>query len=406
MRTIRAQCRQLQKQHGLRLAIIDYLQLLARTQRGQSREAAVADVSRADKLLAMELNVPVIAVAQLNRGPELRTDKRPLADLRESGTLEQDSDVVILIHREDAYERETPRAGEADFIVTKHRNGPVATITVAFQAHYARFIDFARDTAAAKTAAAAAAAAARKRAEQEQQQTAAVACAERWHRRPCPRNCPKAARRSGRRHVCVPPGARGLCSPGCTGHAAQCPQRTGGGLMFREIKERRRKTVALPRELVTVLRAHRVAQARERLAAANVWEDHDLVWCQENGRPLDSRADWQDWSDILAEAGMEHAGTHVMRHSAATIAIHQGVPLPVGQEMLGHSDIRVTRGYVDVSSPLAHDGAARIGQALFGTTVPKIVPKGSTQMTRLHSIAAGQTMSRLSESNRRPIHYE
>src|SRR5690242_3638882 len=131
MRTIRAQCRQLQKQHGLRLAIIDYLQLLARTQRGQSREAAVAAVSRAVKLLAMELNVPVIAVAQLNRGPELRTDKRPLlADLRESGTLEQDSDVVILIHREDAYERETPRAGEADFIVAKHRNGPVATITV------------------------------------------------------------------------------------------------------------------------------------------------------------------------------------------------------------------------------------------------------------------------------------
>ncbi|HEY2689177.1 MAG TPA: site-specific integrase, partial [Streptosporangiaceae bacterium] len=207
----------------------------------------------------------------------------------------------------------------------------------------------------------------------------AAACAKGWHRRACPRNCPKAARRSGRRHVCVPPGARGLCPPACRGHAAQCPQRTGGGLAFREIKERRRKTVALPRELVTVLRAHRATQARERLAAANVWEDHDLVWCQENGRPLDSRADWQDWSDILAEAGIEHAGTHAMRHSAATIAIHQGVPLPVVQEMLGHSDIRVTRGYVDVSSPLAHDGAARIGQALFRPTVPKIVPKESAQ---------------------------
>jgi integrase len=204
-------------------------------------------------------------------------------------------------------------------------------------------------------------------------------CAAGWHRRPCPRNCPKAARRSGRRHVCIRAGAPRLCEPGCTGHAAQCPQRRGGGLVFREIKERRRKTVALPPELIAVLRAQRRAQARERMAAANVWEDHDLVWCQENGRPVDPRADWQQWSDILAGAGIEHAGTHAMRHSAATIAIDQGVALPVVQEMLGHSDIRVTRDYVDVSSPLAHDAAARVGRALFGATVPKIVPKGSPQ---------------------------
>jgi integrase len=155
-------------------------------------------------------------------------------------------------------------------------------------------------------------------------------CTAAWHRRPCPKKCAKAARRSGRRHVCVPPDAPRLCKPGCTGHAAQCPQRRGGGLVFREIRERRRKTVALPRELV----------------AANVWDDHELVWCQENGRPIDSRAGWQEWSDILAEAGIGHAGTHAMRHSAATIAIDQGVALPVVQEMLGHSDIRVTRGYV------------------------------------------------------------
>jgi integrase len=115
------------------------------------------------------------------------------------------------------------------------------------------------------------------------------------HRRPCPRNCPKAARKSGRRHACVLPDAPRLCPPGCAGHAIMCPQRHGGGLVFREIKERRRKTVPLPPELVAVLRSHRAAQARERLAAANVWEDHDLVWCQENGRPADSRADWQEW---------------------------------------------------------------------------------------------------------------
>jgi hypothetical protein len=147
--------------------------------------------------------------------------------------------------------------------------------------------------------------------------------------RPCPKKCPKAARTSGRRHVCAPPNAPRLCKPGCTGHAAQCPQRTGGGLVFREIKERRRKTVAPPPELIAALRAHCVTQARERLAAANVWEDHELVWCQENGRPIDSRADWQEWSEILEAAGIGHAGTHAMRHSAATIAIDQGVALPV-----------------------------------------------------------------------------
>jgi integrase len=196
-------------------------------------------------------------------------------------------------------------------------------------------------------------------------------CAAAWHRRPCPRKCPKAARTSGRPHVCVPPDAPRLCKPGCTGHAAQCPQRKSGGLVFREIKERRRKTVALPPELVRALRAHKAKQAGERLAAANVWEDHDLVWCQENGRPIDSRADWQEWADILAEAGIPHVGVHAMRHSAATIAIDQGVALPVVQEMLGHSDIRVTRDYVDVSSPLAQDAAARVGKALFGPTATK-----------------------------------
>lgn len=97
-------------------------------------------------------------------------------------------------------------------------------------------------------------------------------------------------------------------------------------------------------------------------------EDHDLVWCQENGRPIDSRADWQEWADILAEADIPHAGVHAMRHSAATIAIHEGVALAVVQELLGHSDIRVTRDYVDVSSPLARDGAERVGRALFGAT--------------------------------------
>ncbi len=145
MMEIRAKCRRLKQRHDLRLVIIDYLQLMSSPKRVENRQQEVSDMSRQLKLLAKELDVPVVAVAQLNRGPEQRTDKRPLlADLRESGSIEQDSDVVILLHREDAYERESPRAGEADLIVAKHRNGPTATVTVAFQGHYSRFSDMAR----------------------------------------------------------------------------------------------------------------------------------------------------------------------------------------------------------------------------------------------------------------------
>ena len=111
----------------------------------KSRQQEVSEFSRQLKLLAKELEVPVVAISQLNRGAEQRTDKRPqMADLRESGSIEQDADMVILLHREDAYERESPRQGEADFIVAKHRNGPTATITVAFQGHYSRFVDMAQ----------------------------------------------------------------------------------------------------------------------------------------------------------------------------------------------------------------------------------------------------------------------
>ncbi|MEO5834708.1 MAG: DnaB-like helicase C-terminal domain-containing protein, partial [Nakamurella sp.] len=88
--------------------------------------------------------VPVIAISQLNRGPEQRTDKRPmLSDLRESGSLEQDADMVILVHRPDVFESDDPRAGEADLIVAKHRNGPTMTVAVAHQLHYSRFTDLA-----------------------------------------------------------------------------------------------------------------------------------------------------------------------------------------------------------------------------------------------------------------------
>lgn len=144
--TIRTKARRLKQRGKLDLGVIDYLQLLqyGGGRRTESRQQEVSDISRQLKLMAKELKVPVIALPQLNRGPEQRTDKRPqVSDLRESGSLEQDADVVILLHREDRYDKESARAGEADLIVGKHRNGPTAIITTAFQGHYSRFVDMA-----------------------------------------------------------------------------------------------------------------------------------------------------------------------------------------------------------------------------------------------------------------------
>src|SRR5690606_32318829 len=129
---------------GVKLIAVDYVQQLHIDRRTDSRQHEIAEISRRLKHLARELQVPMVVVSQLNRGPEMRTDKRPvLSDLRDSGGLEQDADVVILVHREDYYDRESPRAGEADLIVAKHRNGPTDTVTVAAQLHLCRFVDMA-----------------------------------------------------------------------------------------------------------------------------------------------------------------------------------------------------------------------------------------------------------------------
>ena len=141
---IRAKCRRLAQRVGLKMVIIDYLQLMTSGKRVESRQQEVSEFSRALKLLAKELQVPVIALSQLNRGPEQRTDKKPaISDLRESGSIEQDADMVILLHRDSIYDPES-RPGEADLIVAKHRNGPTKTINVAFQGHFSRFADMAQ----------------------------------------------------------------------------------------------------------------------------------------------------------------------------------------------------------------------------------------------------------------------
>jgi replicative DNA helicase len=142
MMEIRAKARRLKQRHDLKLIVIDYIQLMTSGKKVESRQVEVSEFSRQLKLLAKELDVPVVALSQLNRGPEQRNDKRPmLSDLRESGSLEQDADLVLLLNRPDLYDNESERAGEADFDLAKHRNGPTKMITVAFQGHYSRFTD-------------------------------------------------------------------------------------------------------------------------------------------------------------------------------------------------------------------------------------------------------------------------
>ena len=137
---IRAKCRRLAQQVDLKMVVIDYIQLMSSGKKVESRQQEVSEFSRALKLLAKELNIPVVALSQLNRQAEQSKDKRPeLSHRRESGSLEQDADVVVLLHREGIFERDHPKAGEADLILAKQRNGPTGTVTVAFQGQYSRF---------------------------------------------------------------------------------------------------------------------------------------------------------------------------------------------------------------------------------------------------------------------------
>jgi replicative DNA helicase len=140
---IRARLREMARTAPARLLVVDYLGLLSGP-KAANREGEVSALSRGLKLIAREFEIPVLAAAQLNRMPEHRGDKRPvLSDLRDSGAQEQDADVVILLHREDIYDRESPRAGEIDLDVAKNRQGPQTTVTAAFQGHYARCVDMA-----------------------------------------------------------------------------------------------------------------------------------------------------------------------------------------------------------------------------------------------------------------------
>lgn len=142
---IRSKCRRLKQKHGLDLVIVDYLQLMQSHRRVENRVQEVSEISRGMKILAKELEVPVLALSQLSRKPEDRTDRRPqLADLRESGSIEQDADIVLFIYRDDVYHADSDAKGEAELIVAKHRNGPLATVRLSFIGHHSRFANMAR----------------------------------------------------------------------------------------------------------------------------------------------------------------------------------------------------------------------------------------------------------------------
>ena len=138
---MRAKCRRLKAQYGdLALVVVDYLQLMSTPKKAENRQVEVSELSRGLKVLARDLDVPVLALSQLNRSLEYRADKRPmLADLRESGALEQDSDIVAFIYRDDTYHPDSPDKGVAEVIVAKHRNGPTAKIRLAFLEHLTKF---------------------------------------------------------------------------------------------------------------------------------------------------------------------------------------------------------------------------------------------------------------------------
>jgi replicative DNA helicase len=151
MMEIRAKARRLKQRHDLKLIVIDYIQLMTSGKRVESRQVEVSEFSRQIKLLAKELNVPVVALSQLNRANEARSDKKPLlSDLRESGSLEQDADIVMLLHRDDVYERDASKHdGEADLIVAKHRNGETKSVRLLFQGHLSCFANNPEDQFAA-----------------------------------------------------------------------------------------------------------------------------------------------------------------------------------------------------------------------------------------------------------------
>ena len=143
---LRARCRRISREHGLDLVVVDYLQLMQVAGTVENRATEISEISRSLKAMAKELNIPVVALSQLNRSVVSRQDKRPLmSDLRESGAIEQDADVIIFIYRDEVYDEESSNKGMAEIIISKQRNGPIGKVKLAWRGQYTRFDNFVED---------------------------------------------------------------------------------------------------------------------------------------------------------------------------------------------------------------------------------------------------------------------
>jgi integrase len=202
-------------------------------------------------------------------------------------------------------------------------------------------------------------------------------CTANRHRRACPQRCSKHRHQphcpagcTTRGHRC--PVVKSPCPEGCIGHSRECPQRVGGGWQFTRRKGvkagqgKAKLVLALPAPLIIQLRAHRREQAAERLAAGEAWQDLNLVFCTPLGAPIDSRDDWEEWRDLLTEAGIRHARVHDARHTAASLLLEQGIDIRVVQQILGHSQLSQTERYTHVTAALSKNAADRMSEALWG----------------------------------------
>jgi replicative DNA helicase len=144
---LRARARRVKREHGLDLVVVDYLQLMQVPGTKENRATEISEISRGLKALAKELSIPVIALSQLNRSVEQREHKKPvMSDLRESGAIEQDADIILLIYREEVYDKNTTKKGIAEIDIAKHRNGEIGTFLLTFQGMFSRFANFAPDS--------------------------------------------------------------------------------------------------------------------------------------------------------------------------------------------------------------------------------------------------------------------